>query len=161
LNAKQSIIKSSRKPKKADSKLALQTTTVLEPPKQEKKEPTQAPKTKKGPKEPAQKHSFLKLFDKPVEPEAQVVLLKEPPATAELVDIYTIQVPYSQVSIYSLQELGGGKAYFINEVKLSDDEKALLKKSHRNNQQRNGAPKKRRKPHRLPKQRSQTPHTEV
>jgi hypothetical protein len=42
--------------------------------------------------------------------------------------ISTIQVPYLQVNIYSLQELGGDKAYFINEVKLSDEQRTLLKK---------------------------------
>ena len=129
MNAKQSIIKSSRKPRKADSKLSLQTT-VLEPPTQEQKEPTQAPtpKAKKEPKPSAAHKHFLNLFNKPVEPESQVVLLKEPPPTADLLDTYQIQAPYSQVNIYALQELGGGKAYFINEAKLSDDEKLLLKK---------------------------------
>ena len=72
--------------------------------------------------------SFHNLFNKTLIPEEPVVILKEPPTNAELVETYTIQAPYSQVNIMSLPELGGGKAYFINEIKLPDDEKALLRK---------------------------------
>ncbi|HEY9753689.1 MAG TPA: type II/IV secretion system ATPase subunit [Oculatellaceae cyanobacterium] len=116
--------------KRTKAKLALQQSAVLEnleAPKQERKPKT--PKTAEPKPEKQGNGGFLhNLFTKPLQPEQQVVLLKEPSANAELIDSYDIKAPYSQVKIYALPELGGGKAYFINEIKLPEDEKQVLRK---------------------------------
>ncbi len=48
------------------------------------------------------------------------------PQEAQAIETYTVEPPFSQIVIASLPELGGGKAYFIDETELSDDEKACL-----------------------------------
>ncbi|PVX25371.1 MAG: hypothetical protein CW691_04830, partial [Candidatus Bathyarchaeum sp.] len=48
------------------------------------------------------------------------------PEAAVAVETYPVTAGYSKVSIASLPELGGGKAYFIEEVALSDVETAQL-----------------------------------
>lgn len=133
MNGKQEIIKPSIK-RKTKAKLALQTSVVVEKAPENAPAPAvvkEEPAPKKAKKTPSQSglmQSFHNLFTKTLVPEEPVVILKEPPANAELVETYTIQAPFSQVNIMSLPELGGGKAYFINEIKLPDDEKALLRK---------------------------------
>jgi flagellar protein FlaI len=61
-----------------------------------------------------------------VEPTA--IFKKMPEARAEVIDSYAIQAPYSKVTIASLLELGGGKAYYIEEVELTTQEKTHLQK---------------------------------
>jgi flagellar protein FlaI len=122
--------------RKTRAKLPVKTSTVLEPveaptkeqkPREVKAEAPQKPKKQKS-SSGGFMQSFNNLFTKTLPPEQPVVLLKEPPANAELLDTYTIEAPYSQVNVLALPELGGGKSYFINETKLPDDEKALLRK---------------------------------
>lgn len=148
MNTKQTITKPSLK-KNTKTKLPAQASTILVPPQQTPKEEQKAPtsekqkpltpkkereqKTQKQQTEKPQSQtglmqSFHNLFSKPLQPEQQVILLKEPPENAELIDTYSIQEPYSRVNVYALPELGGGKAYFISETKLPDDEKQILRK---------------------------------
>ncbi|HSV49593.1 MAG TPA: type II/IV secretion system ATPase subunit [Candidatus Acidoferrales bacterium] len=130
MTTKQEIFKPSLK-RKTKAKLALQASTVLEnleAPKKEKKAHAPKPEKVKPEKQQSSGGFFHNLFTKPLQPEQPVIFLKEPPVNAELLETYTIQAPYSQVNIYSLPELGGGKAYFINETKLPDEEKQLLRK---------------------------------
>ena len=50
------------------------------------------------------------------------------PEDAEVIETYSIQPPYSKVTIASLPELGGGRAYFIWEAELSPEESMILQK---------------------------------
>ncbi len=106
-----------------------------------RKSSTQQPKAeiqlvelKKQPKpvKQASQASFMQslraIFEKKGASESSPVIFKEPPANAEIIETYTIQPSYSQVSIVSLPELGGGKAYFINETKLTEEERQLLRR---------------------------------
>ncbi len=98
----------------------------------------QAPTPKPIPKKPIKKpqktgkSSFLQslrgMFAKKMLPEPVVVTFKEPPKNGQTIETYQIQPPYSQVTVMSLPELGGGKAYFINEAKLPQEDNALLRK---------------------------------
>jgi flagellar protein FlaI len=65
------------------------------------------------------------FFKKKIPPEIHHVIFKEPPSNAHAIETYNIQPPYSQVKIMSLPELGGGKAYFISEVKLTPEENLI------------------------------------
>ncbi|MCW4024167.1 MAG: type II/IV secretion system ATPase subunit [Candidatus Bathyarchaeota archaeon] len=53
-------------------------------------------------------------------------IFKELPQTAQTVEVYPVEEAFSKITIASLPELGGGKAYFIDEIRLSDEEKAFL-----------------------------------
>ena len=68
-----------------------------------------------------------KFYAKPAPPPITVTF-KKLPQDAPIVETYTIESPYSKVIITSLAELGGGKAYYIEEVELADKEKLILKK---------------------------------
>lgn len=126
MDTKRSIFKKSSENK--TGKLSAQTTVLVE--KTPKAQPkAQPPKEAKKPQSQSGfAQSFREMFNKKVLPEIPVVTLMEPPSNAQPVETYIIQAPYSQVNIMSLPELGGGKAYFINEIKLSPDEKLLFKK---------------------------------
>jgi flagellar protein FlaI len=56
------------------------------------------------------------------------VIFKKLPEKPKIIETYDIQPPYSKVTIVSLPELGGGKAYYIHEVELSTFEKQILLK---------------------------------
>lgn len=70
-----------------------------------------------------------RYFTKKVAPPAPTVaVFSKIPKDAEVVDTYPVQPPYSKVTIASLPELGGGRAYFIEEVELSASERLMLQK---------------------------------
>ncbi len=48
------------------------------------------------------------------------------PEGSRKIEVYPIEGVFSQITIASLPELGGGKAYFVEEVKLDETEKAHL-----------------------------------
>jgi len=50
-------------------------------------------------------------------------IFKPLPTTYVLVDSYWVKEPYAKVNIVSLPELGGAYAYYVDEVKLSRDER--------------------------------------
>lgn len=50
---------------------------------------------------------------------------KSLPATYVLVDTYWVREPYAKVNIVSLPELGGAYAYYVDEVKLTKDERRV------------------------------------
>jgi len=121
---------SEKKPSKSElssSKLSRKST-----PKEEEEKTKQSAKPEKNkskPKKEASKTSssgFLRgIFKKKVLPEVSSVIFKESPSNAHAIETYNIQPPYSQVQIMSLPELGGGKAYFISEIKLTPEEKLI------------------------------------
>jgi len=47
------------------------------------------------------------------------------PSTYVLIDSYWVKEPYAKVNIVSLPELGGAYAYYVDEVKLSRDERRI------------------------------------
>jgi archaeal flagellar protein FlaI len=55
------------------------------------------------------------------------VIFKSMPEAAKYVETYDVS-QFSKVNIVSLPELGGGAAYYIEEAKLSEDEKAIHQK---------------------------------
>ena len=123
-------VSSEKKPSKSElssSKLSRKST-----PKEEEEKTKQSAKPEKNkskPKKEASKTSssgFLRgIFKKKVLPEVSSVIFKESPSNAHAIETYNIQPPYSQVQIMSLPELGGGKAYFISEIKLTPEEKLI------------------------------------
>jgi flagellar protein FlaI len=98
-----------------------QTKQTAKPKKQTAKSAKQAGK-------PTFMQSLREMFEKKVPPETSTVIFKEPPSNAQAIETYNIHPSYSQVTIMSLPELGGGKAYFISEVKLSKEDKQTLRK---------------------------------
>lgn len=72
--------------------------------------------------------SLRLLFEKKVQPETPTVIFKEPPSNGTITETYSIRPSYSQVTIMSLPELGGGKAYFIDEIKLPEEDKPIFRK---------------------------------
>lgn len=54
------------------------------------------------------------------------VIFKKLPEKPQIVETYEVQPPYSKVTIVSLPELGGGKAYYIQEIELTVFEKQIL-----------------------------------
>jgi len=61
-------------------------------------------------------------------PPAPVALFSKLPEDAEVIESYPIQPPFSKVTIASLPELGGARAYFIEEVQLSPQEQLIFRK---------------------------------
>ena len=57
-----------------------------------------------------------------------VAVFSKLPEDAEVIETYPIHPPFSKVTIASLPELGGGRAYFIEEVQLSPQEQAIFRK---------------------------------
>ncbi|MEM2103668.1 MAG: type II/IV secretion system ATPase subunit [Candidatus Bathyarchaeia archaeon] len=71
---------------------------------------------------------FGRFFARKVEAAPPRVVYRRIPEDAELVEAYPIEPPFSKVAIVSLPELGGAKAYFIEEVELADSERFMLQK---------------------------------
>ena len=71
--------------------------------------------------------SLREIFEKKLIQETDMVVFKAPPANALELETYEIQPSYSKVTIMSLPELGGGKSYFISEVKLTPEENLIHK----------------------------------
>lgn len=64
---------------------------------------------------------------KPLQPVIQpTAFFRKLPDTARVIEKYPIEQLFSKVTVASLLELGGGKAYYIEEIELSQGEKALL-----------------------------------
>jgi flagellar protein FlaI len=85
---------------------------------------TGAPQTPK----PTLMQSLRGIFAKKLPPETPMVIFKEAPSNGQTIETYAIHPSYSQITIMSLPELGGGKAYFIDEVKLPDEDQQVLRK---------------------------------
>ena len=96
--------------------------------KQTSKQEKQKPKPKKEAGKSTFMQSLREMFKKKLPPETSAVIFKEAPSNAEAIETYIIQPSYSQVTILSLPELGGGKAYFISEVKLTTEENLIHRK---------------------------------
>jgi flagellar protein FlaI len=72
--------------------------------------------------------SLRGLFSKKVSPLPATVIFGSIPENAKVIESYPIQASYSNVTIVSLPELGGGKAYYVEEVQISETEKEVLQK---------------------------------
>ena len=59
---------------------------------------------------------------------APTVLFAKLPGTAQIIETYEISPQQSKITIASLPELGGGNAYYIEELALSPAEKPFLQK---------------------------------
>lgn len=119
------------KPQPTSSKLSNKPAPKKE--KEEKAKKSAKPeKNKTKPqkqKDKSRSKSQGRFFKKKIPPpETPQVIFKEPPSNARLLETYIVQPPYSKVNIMSLPELGGGKAYFISEVKLTPEEKRIHQK---------------------------------
>src|SRR5512138_849705 len=57
-----------------------------------------------------------------------VVTFRKLPPEAKTVETYEVMEPHSSITIASLPELGGGLAYYVNEVQLSEAEKFVQQK---------------------------------
>jgi len=77
---------------------------------------------------PRQKKSFKDMFTKKRSPQPPTVIFKKLPEDTQTIETYAMKSPYSKVTITSLPELGGGKAYYIEEVELTEEEKEILRK---------------------------------
>ncbi|MEM2163040.1 MAG: type II/IV secretion system ATPase subunit [Candidatus Bathyarchaeia archaeon] len=67
--------------------------------------------------------SLRGLFEKKkVTSPPEVAVFSRIPEGAEIIESYYVNPPFSKVTIASLREIGGEKAYFIEEVKLSPEE---------------------------------------
>ena len=83
---------------------------------------------KRTPERPDRKKSFRDLFAKKRPPQPPTVIFKKLPQDTQTIETYAMKSPYSKVTITSLPELGGGKAYYIKEVELTEEEKEILQK---------------------------------
>ena len=80
------------------------------------------------PSKPEQKRVLRGMFAKKRTVQPPTVLFKKLPEDPQVIETYEIQSPYSKVTVASLLELGGGKAYYIEEVKLTENEEETLQK---------------------------------
>ena len=82
------------------------------------------------PTKPTKKPTLLKflrdLFVKKLPSTGPTVIFKELAKDMEVTESYTIEPPYSKVTIVTAPELGGAKAYYIDEVELTPLEKEAL-----------------------------------
>ena len=112
----------------------LSKKTKTKPQKEEQKTKQEAKPAEQKTENPKQagKSTFMQslreIFEKKPVQETEMVIFKEPSANAQEIETYEIQPSYSKVTIMSLPELGGGKSYFISEVKLTPEENLVHKK---------------------------------
>ena len=71
---------------------------------------------------------FSKILLKEKTPENPAVTFKKLSEGTRIVEKYAIEEPYSNIQIVQPPELGGGKAYYIEEVELKENEKLVLAK---------------------------------
>ncbi|MGA3111736.1 MAG: type II/IV secretion system ATPase subunit [Candidatus Bathyarchaeia archaeon] len=71
---------------------------------------------------------FAKVLLKEKTPENPAVTFKNLSEGTRIVEKYAIEEPYSNIQIVQPPELGGGKAYYIEEVELEENEKLVLVK---------------------------------
>jgi len=83
---------------------------------------------KPTPQKPKLKKSLQDYFIKKVTPLPPTVTFTKLPQNAQIIETFPIQLPYSKVTIISLPELGGAKAYYVEEVELNDKEKETRQK---------------------------------
>jgi len=74
------------------------------------------------------KRFFFLSKKEEVLPLRPVAVFSKLPEDAEVIETYPIHPPFSKVTVASLPELGGGRAYFIEEVQLSPQEQAIFRK---------------------------------
>ena len=78
--------------------------------------------------EPKLKPKRRRFFAKKIVLPPPTAVFSKLPEDAEIIETYHIQPPHSKVTIASLPELGGGRAYFIEETELSTEERIILHK---------------------------------
>ncbi len=83
---------------------------------------------KRRPEKLERKKSLKNVLAKKLPPQPPMVIFKKLPEGTQITETYLMQSPYSKVAIASLPELGGGKAYYIEEVELTEKEKEILQK---------------------------------
>ena len=95
----------------------------------EKEPESYAPQAEKSNK--SEKKEKKKLFSgifakkRPYQPPA--ASYRKLPPDSHAVETYDITAPYSKITVASLAELGGGKAYYIDEVEPAENEKEVLR----------------------------------
>jgi len=87
--------------------------------------PTAEPEPSK-PEKTSEKKLFSSFFAKKQIPAKTTTSFAQLPPDAETTETYDVVPPFSKITIASLKELGGGKAYFINEVQPSETEREQL-----------------------------------
>ena len=74
-----------------------------------------------------QKKLFSGLFaKKPLPDQTPTAFFNKLPLNAQTTEIYDIVSPFSKVTIASLKELGGGKAYYIEEIEPTENEEGTI-----------------------------------
>jgi len=76
-------------------------------------------------KKPTRRSFLQKASAKKPQPQLQTVIFKKLPEGARRIEAYPLFLPYSEVTIASLPELGGGNAYYIKEPPLSRNEREI------------------------------------
>ena len=71
---------------------------------------------------------FRDFFTKKYPPLPETVIVKKLPEDATVIEQYIIDPIHSSVTIASLPELGGGKAYFIEEVPINEEEEQMFQR---------------------------------
>ncbi len=110
-------------PKRRPKPKGAKKTGILQRLKPRKVISQKTDKTPKAPKLTFKLTEKQKIDASKLKPTAE---FRKLPEAAVTVETYPVTAGYSKVSIASLPELGGGKAYFIEEVALSDIETAQL-----------------------------------
>ena len=90
------------------------------------KQPTLAMQPTKPTKKPTLLKFLKDLFVKKLPSTVPTVIFKKLAQDMEVTESYTIEPPYSKVTIVTAPELGGAKAYYIDEVELTPLEKEAL-----------------------------------
>ncbi|HLC01340.1 MAG TPA: type II/IV secretion system ATPase subunit [Candidatus Bathyarchaeia archaeon] len=76
-------------------------------------------------KKPTRRSFLRKASVKKLQPQPQAVIFKKLPEGARRIEAYPVFLPYSEVTIASLPELGGGNAYYVKELPLSGNEREI------------------------------------
>ena len=71
------------------------------------------------------KKLFSGIFTKKRPFQQPTAYFRKLPPDAHTVEIYDIAAPYSKITVASMAELGGGKAYYIDEVEPAENEKEV------------------------------------
>ena len=82
---------------------------------------------RREPEKTPQKKLFSGLFAKKQLPQTPTAFFNKLPLEAQTIETYDIVSPFSKVTIASLKELGGGKAYYIDEIEPAENEKEPLR----------------------------------
>ena len=90
------------------------------------KKPAKPVKPKKLAQKKLLSGAFSGKFAKKPLPLRTTATFRELPQASQVIETYQTESPYSKISIASIPELGGGKAYYIKEVKLEENETVAL-----------------------------------